>query len=109
MPTMFISCVVRGLNGSYFALDDAGHTPFGVHGVFMMSDRVRIAYDEPVTRLSSIQVTPDETYVRNGIHVGASGALGHVDVFFAKNGVPLAPVNAQLAGSNIWVTGWKHS
>lgn len=106
-PRMFLACVLRGVGGVYDVLDDSGHTPFGVSHVETRSDRVRVHYTDPVWRLAAIQATSDETYVRAGIAAGVSGRLDAADVFFAKDGNPINPSQACLAGSNVWLTGWS--
>lgn len=98
-----VKAVVRGTAYGWKTIDDAGHTPIGVHSVIEMSDRVRVVFTTPCTRIAGAGATPDETYVVNGIATGASVALGHMDILFAKNGARISPNAAQIVGSNVWV------
>ncbi|MGG5257448.1 hypothetical protein [Phycicoccus avicenniae] len=105
-PETFIACVVRGTKETgWTVLDDGGHAPYGVAGVDVLADRVRVRYSCPQAQLAAVQATADETYARAGIAVGVSGALTHADLFFGRSCAPLAPAAALLPGSNVWLTG----
>lgn len=104
-PTRFLACVVRGTASGWAVLDDAGHAPWGVASVEVLSDRVRIHYTQPQAQLAVVQATADETYVRQGIAVGVSAALDHADLFFARGTTPLAPSSVLYSGSNVWLSG----
>lgn len=105
-PTMYLSAVIRCTAGTWAALNDAGHTPYGVTSVTSSSTWVRV-YHAPIGHVSSTQVTTDEAYVQDDVTVGASVALGYVQLHFAQHGAAVNPSTLCIPGSNVWVTSWE--
>jgi hypothetical protein len=90
------------------AITDAGHEPTGIASVELMANRVRIHHDFTATKVSSVQVTPDEAFASVAVRTGASVGLTYTDVFFYLPATGSTPVNPALltkAGANVWVTG----
>lgn len=102
-PTLTMTAVIRCSNGVFSTIEDAGHRAFGVKSVSTLSDRVRVYYDVPLAAYGTAFADPDETYTINNIDTGASGALDHMDIFIAKDGVKLTPSQACISGANIWI------
>lgn len=71
-----LSCALRNDGGATWApIDDTGHRPSGVLSVETLADRIVVHHDFTAVRVSSVQVTPDETLSGMGISCGASVGL----------------------------------
>jgi hypothetical protein len=108
-----ISCTIRNTGTGWAALDEAGHEPTGITGVITNSDHVRIDHAVGAVKVSSFQVTPDETLAAMGVRVGISAGLDYSRIqlytapgTLASPASPVNPATVVAAGGNIWITGW---
>ncbi|WP_329390298.1 hypothetical protein [Streptomyces sp. NBC_01716] len=106
-----ISCVLRNTGDGWHILNDAGHSPSGVTKVTQRSAYLELTHATTALKVSSWQVTPDETFAARGVHVGASVGLASTRLFLytkqPANGAeatPANPANVVVPGSNFWVT-----
>lgn len=93
---------------SWATIDDATHQSTGIASVETYSDHVRINYTFVASKVSSVQVTPDEAFASADVRVGASVGLDHLDLYFFMPSYGTAPVPPGLltkSGANIWITG----
>lgn len=104
-PPMYLSAAVRCSGGTWSAINDAAHSPYGVTGVTSTSAYVRVAHAH-IDHVGSVQATADETYAQADVVVGASVGLDYVELRFAKAGVAVNPSTLCTAYSNVWLTGW---
>lgn len=68
-----ISGTIRNTGDGWKLINDSTHRPTGITGVTVLSDRIQINHAVGAVRVSSMQVTPDETYaerLRCGVSVG---------------------------------------
>lgn len=95
---------------SWMVLDDAGHTPTGIASVELLRDRVRVHYDFRASKVSSLQVTPDDAFAAASVRVGASVGFTYTDVFFymGSSQTPVSPALLTKRGGNVWITGSFH-
>jgi hypothetical protein len=104
-----VSGTIRWVSSTqWIVLDDAGHTPTGISSVTLLPDRVRVNYNFTATKVSSLQVTPDEAFSSASVRVGASVGLTYADIYFYM-GTSQTPVNPALlskSGANVWLTGF---
>lgn len=103
--TMYLSGTVRCTAGTWAAVNDTAHHPYGITSVTSSSTWVRVAH-ATIPAVGSVQATADETYVADDVTVGASVGLSYIELHFAQGGVPVAPSSVCTAYSNVWLTGW---
>lgn len=104
-PVLYLSGAVRCTSGVYSVIGDASHSPFGIASVTTTSTYVRVTFDVTLTAVGDMQITPDETYVQNGVSMGGSVGLSYVDIKFALDGNAVAPASVCYAYSNVWLNG----
>jgi hypothetical protein len=104
-PTLYLAATIRGTAGTFAALDDSGHVPHGVLRVETLPDRVRVHHPR-VSKIHTAGAAQDDTYARAGILTGWSAGHDYLDVWFARNGVTLAPADVCLPWSNVGLTGF---
>lgn len=104
-----VSCVLRqtAAGAGWEVIDDDGHHPSGVTGVVQHADRLELLHPVGAVRVSSVQVTPDETYAARAVRCGASVGWDVSRIYLYK-GTPTTPVDPATIyapSGNLWVTG----
>ena len=105
-----ISCVLRNDGTGWSLLTDAGHEPTGVTGVVQHPTYLELTHEVAALRVSSMQVTVDETYASRALRVGASVGLAWTRIFL-YSGTSTArqdPATIHSTSGNLWVTGFMH-
>jgi len=92
-----IGCVVRNTSGTWGFINDNDHVPKGFSAISSPNtSTLRLTYSKTYTNVISLIVSPDETYAKLGIFVGASAGLSVSDIKFGCN---------DLSGDIIEVSG----
>ncbi|MEV8396238.1 hypothetical protein ACFVAF_34540 [Streptomyces sp. NPDC057596] len=78
-----ISGTIRNLGDSngWQLISDSAHRSSGIVAVNTLSDRIELKHPIGAIRVSSMQVTPDETFGARGLRVGASVGLDSSTLF----------------------------
>lgn len=84
----FVSGALRKVNGTWGLIDDTGHTPSGITSVEDKGTYLRIHYGFTAKKVSSLTVTPDESYNRLGYSFGASVGLDGSSIYISKRPQP---------------------
>lgn len=79
--------VVRSLSTGWILIDDANHTPVGLHSPYCMPDtgELRITYTTPLVTVGTANVTMDETYAGK-VFGGPSVGLEYIYLTWRING-----------------------
>jgi hypothetical protein len=108
-----ISGTIRNTGSGWSLLNESGHQPSGISGVVTNPDNIEIQHDVGALKVSSFQVTPDETFAAAGLRVGISVGLTLSRIYlYTQPGTlqtpapPAAPAGITAANGNIWITGW---
>ncbi|WP_405794127.1 hypothetical protein [Streptomyces sp. NBC_01506] len=108
-----LSCVLRNTGAGWEILADTGHNPSGVTGVTQHATYLELQHTTTAAKVSSMQVTPDETFAARGLRVGASVGLTTTRLYLytalptGGAAVPPAdPATVVASGGNLWVTAW---
>lgn len=103
-----ISCAIRNTGSGWAVISDAAHAPSGVTGVIQHPTHLEITHSVGPVRVSSLQVTADETYQRLGVRPGASVglALSRIELYKGTSTTPLDPVTVVASSGNLWITGF---
>lgn len=104
-PVLYLSGAIRCASGTYSAIGDSGHSPYGIASVTTTSTYVRVTFTQALSAVGDMQITPDETYAQNGVAMGGSVGLTYVDIKFAKDGVATSPASVCYSYSNVWLNG----
>lgn len=103
-----LSCALRNTGSGWHLISDAAHEPSGITGVVQHDDHLEVQHPVGAARVSSVQVTVDETYARQDLRVGASVGLDLSRIYLYKGAAgtaPLNPATVAAASGNLWVTG----
>lgn len=84
----FVSGALRKTNGTWRIIDDEGHTPSGITSVTDKGSYLRINYGFTAKKVSSLTVTPDESYNRLGYSFGASVGLSGSSIYISQRPQP---------------------
>jgi hypothetical protein len=79
-----ISCVIRNTAGTWSFINDSTHVPVGFTSVTALAGgRIQLNYNKTYTKVIALQCTPDETYAKYGITMGASVGtnLSYIDLY----------------------------
>ncbi|MGW4784240.1 hypothetical protein [Streptomyces sp. NPDC004230] len=108
-----ISGTIRNTGSGWALLDESGHEPSGICAVVTNPDHIEIQHPVGALKVSSVQVTPDETFAAAGLRVGISVGLDLSRIYlYTQAGTlktpapPAAPVGVVAANGNIWISGW---
>ncbi|MEV8354615.1 hypothetical protein ACFVTT_38705 [Streptomyces niveus] len=108
-----LSCVLRNTGSGWEILADTGHNPSGVVGVTQHATYLELQHAATATKVSSFQVTPDETFAARGLRVGASVGLATTRLYLytalptGGTSVPPAdPATVVASSGNFWVTAF---
>jgi hypothetical protein len=96
------------VSGTWQLLDDSGHEPYNLDDVSTVGNYIQVDYEDPMDRVSSVQVTADNDYNISGITAGVSASLGYLRINLRQNGSIITP--SQGCGNNytnIWITAWE--
>lgn len=103
-----VSCTIRNTGSGWAVINDGGHTPSGCAGVVTHPDHLELQHPVGAVRVSSLTVTPDETFARAGLRVGASVGFDLSNLFLysgAAGSAPLDPATVSSPTGNLWVYG----
>ncbi|MFE9309525.1 hypothetical protein ACFYM5_17770 [Streptomyces sp. NPDC006706] len=107
-----ISGTIRNTDTGWQLINDSGHRPSGITAVITNADHIEIRHSVGAVRVSSFQVTPDETYAACGLRVGISAGLALSRIYlYTQPGClqtpapPAAPAGINAANGNLWITG----
>ncbi|RPK76605.1 hypothetical protein EES45_22870 [Streptomyces sp. ADI97-07] len=70
-----VSCALRNSGQGWGIIADAGHQPAGALSVVERADHLELQHPVAAVTVSSLQVTPDETFAAAGLRAGASVGL----------------------------------
>ncbi|MFI6639941.1 hypothetical protein [Streptomyces sp. NPDC050504] len=104
-----IGGALRNTGTGWGLINDAGHQPTGITAVLTRPDHIEIQHPVSAVKVSSFQVTPDETYAQQGLRVGISAglALSRVYLYSGPPGLPpVDPSTVAAASGNLWLTGF---
>jgi hypothetical protein len=108
-----VSGTIRNTGTGWALINDTGHRPSGITAVVTHPDHIEIQHPVGAVRVSSFQVTADETYAACGLAVGISAGFDLSNIFlYTQPGTLQTPAPradpATIASStgNIWITGW---
>ncbi|MFB7739562.1 hypothetical protein ACFC08_35485 [Streptomyces sp. NPDC056112] len=76
-----LSTTIRNTGSGWQMINDSAHQPSGITAVAALSDRIELQHAVGATKVSSLQVTPDETFAASGLRVGASVGLDTSTLF----------------------------
>lgn len=105
-PTHYYG-IARSLPTGWILVDDANHTPVGLHSPYCMPDtgELRISYVTPLVTVGTAGVMPDETYAGR-VDMGPSVGLGYIYVMFRTftgTTIHCSSSTLQKSNSNIFV------
>jgi len=107
-PDRMVSCTIQRVNSTTWAvINNTAHRPLGVLSVVLYSTYVRVNYDFTAVHVSSVQVTPDESFAAPDVRVGTSVGLSYMNIYFymGTSSTPVDPSLLSTAGANVWITG----
>lgn len=111
-PIRLVSGTIRNRGQGWELLNDAGHRPAGISAVITRDDHIEIQHSVGAVRVSSFQVTPDETYAAQGLRVGISVGLALSRIYLYTGAgcatapaAPAAPAAVAATNGNLWITG----
>lgn len=102
-----ISAALRNTGSGWAVISDTAHGPSGVSGVIEHPTHLEITHSVGAVRVSSMQVSVDETYQRLAVRPGASVglALSRIELYKGTSTTPLDPATVAAASGNLWITG----
>lgn len=102
-----LSCTIRNTGSGWAVLNDAAHEPSGIAALVQHPDHIEIQHAATATQVSSVQVTPDETYAAQALRVGISVglSLSRIYLYSGASTTPLDPATVAAANGNLWITG----
>lgn len=81
----FFSGTVRNDGSGWAWIDDSGHRQSGFDPtVVVNSDNIELVFANPMLRVSSLQVTPDETWGQLGLRAGTSVGLTSAKIYLYR-------------------------
>lgn len=102
-----VSAAIRNTGSGWAVISDAAHAPSGVTGVIQHPNHLEITHNVGPARVSSMQVSADETYQRLGVRPGPSVglALSRIELYKGTSTTPLDPATVAASSGNFWITG----
>ena len=105
-----LACVIRKSDsGSWYAINDQGHSPIGVDSITEDNVKITIYYDFEASKVHTFNVTPDETFSGLGVTAGASVDLTKVRIYLTQmiegRLEPIDPTKLINPAGNFWVYG----
>lgn len=67
-----VAGVIRNVGAGWYLIDDKDHRPQGISSITAQGNNIRIQFNFVSTRVGTLVVTPDETYIGLGVQCGAS-------------------------------------
>lgn len=99
-----ISGVIRNTGSGWGLINDAGHQPSGISGVTVGADHIVLAHSVGALKVSSLQVTPDETFAGMDIRVGASVGLTETRLYVYREPADRISDYIQWDATNGWTS-----
>lgn len=103
-----LSCALRN-TGTWGLINNATHEPSGIAAVVQHLDHIEVQHAATAVQVSSIQVTPDETFAAIGLRAGVSVGLSLSRIYLytaASGSVPADPATVISPTGNLWLTGF---
>lgn len=100
-----VSAALRNTSSGWGVISDTGHAATGITSVSAQSDHLLITHSVGALRVSSFQVTPDETLAAQGWRVGASVGLTETRVYLYRD--PADRITDRIyynGGTSSWVS-----
>lgn len=84
--------VIRNTGSGWFYIDDAGHNRINMSTVSVQNGSIRVEHTGGAKKVGALVATPDETFGKEGMIVGASvgNTFSLIDLFL--------PINVQIKG-----------
>lgn len=98
-----ISGVLRNSGSGWGWINDVGHSPSGLGVVTQDSGKITIAHAVSGLKVSSLQVTPDETYAAQGLRCGASVGIDSSNILL-YTGNPFTIGDRVFYNGTTWVS-----
>ena len=89
--------VIRNTGAGWFYIDDEGHNRINMSAVSVQNGSIRVEHTGDATKVGALVATPDETFGKEGMIVGASvgNTFSLIDLFL--------PLNVQIKGDGTFV------
>lgn len=89
--------VIRNTGSGWFYIDDAGHNRINMSAVSVQNGSIRVEHTGGAKKVGALVATPDETFGKEGMIVGASvgNTFSLIDLFL--------PLNVQIKGDSTFV------
>lgn len=102
-----VAGTIRNTGDGWEVLTDTGHEPLHVSSVTNDSLKITIHHSFKAKKVVSFTITPDETYMKEGMKSGASVGLDKTVVFLSREGekVYLNPNSVVNSKGNFWFQG----
>ncbi|WP_406224969.1 hypothetical protein [Streptomyces anulatus] len=107
-----LSCALRNKGTGWQIINDAGHRPTGITGVIQRADHLELTHVVGAVKVSSHQVSVDETFAAEGLRVGSSVGFDLTRVYLYTGcpcvgpSDPVDPATVSAASGNLWVTAY---
>jgi hypothetical protein len=101
-----VSGAVRCSAGKWSTVEDSAHASTGIESI-TDAGKYLIVTHSPLKPIGSLQASVDETYLNNGVDVGASVGTTSTKLYFTKFGKKVDPKYLCIDWSNIWISGWS--
>ncbi|MGW6458034.1 hypothetical protein ACWF94_19330 [Streptomyces sp. NPDC055078] len=102
-----IGGALRNTGSGWNVISDSGHRPSGITGVVGRPDHIEVQHAVGAVRVTSLQVTVDETYaaidLRCGISAGLS--LSRIYLYSGASATPVDPSTIVASNGNLWLQG----
>lgn len=98
-----VSGVLRNSGSGWDWINDTGHAPSGFGAVTQDSGKIMIAHAVSGLKVSSLQITPDETYAARGLRCGASVGIDSSNVYL-YTGNPFTIGDRVYYNGTTWVS-----
>lgn len=103
--TFEIYGAIRNNGQQWLAIDDDKHSPLNIQSIIDKDDYLQIHYKQNARQVGFLIITPDETFVQQGIAAGASVGTSFSIIKFSKNGLPIKPSELTEKSGNFWLYG----
>lgn len=100
-----VSGVIRNTGSGWEIISDSYHEPIHVKSVSNTNQFITIEHTFKAQKVVSFIVTPDETFIEDGINVGASVGLDKSILYVNQNGTYLDPSKVVSSKGNFWFYG----
>lgn len=102
-----VSGVIRNTGNGWELISDTAHEPLHIESVSNNNSAITIDYSFTAKKVVSFVVTPDETFVRNGLNAGSSVGLDKSLIYLSEQGTGVYSDPNEVISSkgNFWFYG----